>query len=241
MSQTEQLLGPDGPGPRFAVAFRGYDRVQVDSWLEAHGRWAADAQSRLGEMAHRAQVLESQSPEPDATSPPLTETLAIHVLEGAHDLARQLPEHVIRDAEAERQRLEQSAAEVVETARARSAQIVEAARSDRDEAIATLHEACEQIDVARLQTSDEAKERVRRRWEDATTALTDAEVELARLRARRQLVLSELTQLEQSIVESRRHLREHGATDVEAHNGAKRLRAEPRPEQDRWALMPIEW
>jgi hypothetical protein len=66
-------------------------------------------------------------------------------------------------------------------------------------------------------------------------------VELARLRARRQLVLSELTQLEQSIVESRRHLREHGATDVEAHNGAKRLRAEPRPEQDRWALMPIEW
>jgi chromosome segregation ATPase len=261
MAQLEQLVGPLGPAPRFAINFRGYDRIQVDAWLEAHGRQVADAQSRLAEMAYRTQGLESRvsGPEPDAPEDTIPEALATHVVDRAHEIARQLPERVVRDAEAEREALQRSAAEAVETARSRSAQIVQAARHERDEARATMDKAREQTDIARRQATEQARVQVQRRWEDAAGALAGVELELAGLGARRRDILAELAQLEQSLAESREHLRQHGVAEVEARTEPKGGRTEPKggrtepkgggtepgtepgPEHDRWPLMPIEW
>lgn len=243
MAQLDQLFAPPGPAPRFAIAFRGYDRTQVESWLEAHGRQVADAQSRLAEMTYRTRGLESRVSglEPEASEDPIPETLATHVLDRAHEIARELPERVVRDAEAEREALQRSAAEAVETARSRSAQIVELARHEQDEARATIDEARKQTDIARQQASTQARGQVQRKWEDAAGALAEVELELAGLGARRQDILADLAQLEQSLAQAREHLRQHGAAEVEARTKPKGGSTEPGREDHRWHLMPIEW
>jgi DNA repair exonuclease SbcCD ATPase subunit len=202
-------------------------------------------------MAYRTQGLESRvsGPEPDAPEDTIPEALATHVVDRAHEIARQLPERVVRDAEAEREALQRSAAEAVETARSRSAQIVEAARHERDEARAAIDKARKQSDIARQQASKHAREQVQRRWEDAAGALAEVELELARLGRQRQDILADLAQVEQSIAVSREHLREHGVAEVEARSEPKgggtepstEPGTEPGPEHHRWPLMPIEW
>jgi chromosome segregation ATPase len=151
----------------------------------------------------------------------------------------------MRDAETERTALERAATEAMETAQTRSAQIVGAARRDRDQLAARVDEARDQIDQLRREASDRARDHVQRKWEATTGALADTELELVGIKARRQIILAELGQLERSLEESRAHLRQHGAGAVETNDWPRQHRrddhAVPAPERQRSALMPIEW
>src|SRR5437773_5277693 len=46
--------------PEFAVAMRGYDRLQVDEYIEGLNRWLEEAQTRMGEAEARAASLETE-------------------------------------------------------------------------------------------------------------------------------------------------------------------------------------
>jgi DNA repair exonuclease SbcCD ATPase subunit len=97
-----------------------------------------------------------------------------------------------------------------------------------------VDEARQQIDLFRIQANDNARKQVQRRWEDATVALTEVDLELAGLRSRRQIVLAKLAQLEESIEESRAQLRERGEAEPVDSSASG-------PEHHPWASIPIEW
>jgi chromosome segregation ATPase len=183
------------------------------------------------------QLESSTAPEPaDGLSP---QSLAAFVLGRADDIASELPDHIVRDAETERRQLETTSTRVIQIARARSAQIIGAAQRDLDRVASTVHEARRQIEVLREQADATARARVQRTWQEATAAIADLEVELAGLRAERHAVVSELSQLEEEIEESRAQLRKRHAIDVDEVQPLDRL--ELQPERRRWSLMPVEW
>jgi chromosome segregation ATPase len=248
MHDADQLIGPLGPAPRFPIAFRGYDRGQVDSWLRDHERVIADvAAGPLAETTRRQQALETrlaelQLEEPEAQEPsegPSPESLAAFVLRRAQDIARELPDHMAHQAEAERQLAEETTAQVIEAARARSAQIVGAAQHDRDQVASLVEETRRQIDEFRDQANRMATEQVQRSWQPATAALAELEVELAGLRAQRHAVVAELSQLETALEETRAQLRDPDTAEVEVVPPVPSH--EPEPEHRHGALMPVEW
>ncbi len=258
MHDGDQLIEPLGPAPRFAIAFRGYDRSQVDSWLSDHGREMGDVDvsAPLAETTRRQEALESRLAElqgegeasakvAEEASP---ESLAAHVLSRAHDIARELPDRIVRDAETERQRLEESTAQALETAHARSAQIIGEAERDREQIASMADEAREQIETFRRQAEGTARERVQRRWHEATAMLAGLEVELTDLKSQHQATLSELSALQKQLEASRAELRErdrdNAALGMAAPRGSLGPGPEHRrrePEHRRRALMPLEW
>jgi chromosome segregation ATPase len=247
MHDADQLIGPVGPAPRFAIAFRGYDRSQVDSWLRDHEREMADVAGPLAETTRLQQALESrladlqldESEGQGASEGPSPESLAAFVLRRAQDIARELPDHMGHQAEAERQLAEEATTQVIEAARARSAQIVGAAQRDRDEVASMVDETRKQIDEFRDQANRMATEQVQRSWQPATLALAELEVELAGLRAQRHAVVSELSQLETALEATRAQLRDPDTAEVEVVPPVPSH--EPEPEHQPWALMPVEW
>jgi hypothetical protein len=59
---TQAQPGSTGSGgtlPDFAMALRGYDRLQVDDYLERQQRWAAEVVNRLQDAEHRAEAGEA--------------------------------------------------------------------------------------------------------------------------------------------------------------------------------------
>jgi hypothetical protein len=67
MAADDTSTGPGAPGgtgaalPDFAMALRGYDRLQVDDYLERQQRWAAEVVARLAEAEQRAQAGEAST------------------------------------------------------------------------------------------------------------------------------------------------------------------------------------
>jgi type I site-specific restriction endonuclease len=175
----------------------------------------------------------------DASEVPSPESLAAFVLRRAHDIARELPDHMVHQAETERYVAEESITQVIEEARARSAEIIGAAQRDRERVGFMIDQARRQIDVDREQASGEARERVQRTWQEATVAFAELEVEMAEVRAQRDAVVSELSQLDKAVEESRSQLRKRDAIDVDVVAPVDSF--EPGPERRRWALMPVEW
>ncbi|HEY1636765.1 MAG TPA: hypothetical protein VGF64_18575 [Acidimicrobiales bacterium] len=247
MHDADQLINPLGPAPRFATTFRGYDRSQVDSWLRDHAGELAEVVDPLAATTRRQQALESRLAElqlesstaPDPADELSPQSLAAFVLGRADDIASELPDHIVRDAETERRQLETTSTRAIQIARARSAQIIGAAQRDLDRVASSVDEARRQIEVLREQADATARARVQRTWQEASTAIADLEVELAGLRAERHAVVSELSQLEEEIEESRAQLRKRHAIDVDEVQPLDRL--ELQPERRRWALMPVEW
>jgi chromosome segregation ATPase len=210
--------------------------TEVAGPLAATTRRQQALESRLAELQVEGSEPSEQSEASDEPSP---QSLAAFVLGRAHDIARQLPDHIVRDAEAERQRLEEITAQAIKTAHARSARIIGAAYRDRDEVDSIIDEARRQIDAFRERAHATATARAQRSWQEATAALAEVEVELAALRAERHAVLSELSQLERAVEASRAQLRKRDAIEADVVTPVARF--ELQPERHRWALMPVEW
>ena len=208
----DELQDDPGPRPRFGITFRGYDRYEVDSWLRQHDDDAGQARA-IAQATHRAQVLEARLSEleGEAARSPLPESLAGFVLSRTRMVAEDLPEHVTEAAEAERKAAEEATKEVIESARERSAQIVDDANRDRQEVVALVDEAKRQLDQFREQAGDTARDRVRGKWAKTTDALTEMEVQLAQVRARHEELRAELAELEESLEASRTLLRQRSA------------------------------
>ena len=133
MAADDTSRGPSGVGgsgalPDFAMALRGYDRFQVDDYLERQQRWAADVELRLSDAVHRAEAseaaaatlrarlaeLEAKQAE-DADGPPrsiaaLGDRVG-RILQTAWDAGEEVREEVVSAARAEAVDIERRAAE----------------------------------------------------------------------------------------------------------------------------------
>jgi hypothetical protein len=189
---TSREPGPPGASgamlPDFAMALRGYDRLQVDDYLERQQRWAAEVELRLADAEQRAEAgeaaartlrarvaeLEAKERE-DAEGPPrsiqaLGDRVA-HILQTAWDAGEEVREEVVSSARAEAAEIERRAAErdaesstAIERARAQASEIAAAGEQARDEAEAEAA----RVKAAEIVSNAEATaERVRN---DATAA-----------------------------------------------------------------------
>src|SRR5205823_11070212 len=109
----EPMIGDRLERPTFAV-IRGYDRTQVDAYLAEQASWEIEARGRIHEL--EAAVSEFED---------LAETSR-----SDRDRAYELLQH----AQADRDEAQRKAAEVVEAAHVRAAELYEASRLDRREA-----------------------------------------------------------------------------------------------------------
>jgi hypothetical protein len=192
---------PRGGGaalPDFAMALRGYDRLQVDDYLERQQRWAADVELRLGDAEHRAEAseaaaatlrarlveLEAKQAE-DADGPPrsiaaLGDRVG-RILQTAWDAGEGVREEVVSAARAEAAEIERGAAErdaeataALERARAQAAQVLAAAEQARHEAEAEAAQIREEAEgTARVKAAElvsEAEATADRVRNDATAS-----------------------------------------------------------------------
>jgi hypothetical protein len=150
--------GSGGNLPDFAMALRGYDRLQVDDYLERQQRWAAEVVNRLGDAEHRAEAgeaaasslrsrlseLEAKQAE-DADGPPrsiaaLGDRVG-RILQTAWDAGEEVRDEVVSAARSEAAAIERRAAEreaaaaaALDRARGEAEEIVAAAETRRVEA-----------------------------------------------------------------------------------------------------------
>jgi cell division septum initiation protein DivIVA len=181
--------------PEFAVAMRGYDRLQVDEYIERLNRWLEEAQTRMGEAEARAAELESevmalrqrvaamedehvQSTDPslDAVASRVRRMLdeALADCEAIRGKARQ-------EAEASVKYARETATEIVSRAQRSIADMVKETRADRDEASDGV------LSQARQRAQEIEKEAAMRK-----AAAAD---EVRALEQRRAEVLAEMTKL----------------------------------------------
>jgi hypothetical protein len=177
---TSKEPGPPGASgamlPDFAMALRGYDRLQVDDYLERQQRWAADVELRLADAERRAEAgetaartlrarvaeLEAKERE-DAEGPPrsiqaLGDRVG-HILQTAWDAGEEVREEVVSSARAEAAEIERQAAErdaesgtAIERARAQASDIAAAGEQARHEA---------EAEAARIREEAEGTARVK--------------------------------------------------------------------------------
>jgi hypothetical protein len=150
--------GSGGNLPDFAMALRGYDRLQVDDYLERQQRWAAEVVNRLGDAERRAEAseaaastlrsrladLEAKHAE-DADGPPrsiaaLGDRVG-RILQTAWDAGEEVREEVVSAARSEAAAIERRASEreaaaaaAVDSAHDEAREIVAAAETRRVEA-----------------------------------------------------------------------------------------------------------
>jgi hypothetical protein len=187
MEETEGMAADDAsrdraPGgsgamlPDFAMALRGYDRLQVDDYLERQQRWAAEVEVRLADAEQRADASEAAAAKlrsrlseleakqiEEAEGPPRSITAlgdrVGHILQTAWDAGEEVREEVVSAARSEAAEIERRAAErdaesstVIDRARARAAEIVAAGEQTRHEA---------EAEAARIREEAEGTARVK--------------------------------------------------------------------------------
>jgi hypothetical protein len=178
--------------PDFAMALRGYDRLQVDDYLERQQRWAADVELRLSDAEHRAEASEAAAAtlrarlaeleakqEEDADGPPrsiaaLGDRVG-RILQTAWDAGEEVRDEVVSSARAEALEVERRAAErdaeataALDRARVQAGEILAAAEQSRHEA---------EAEAARIREEAEGTARVR-----AAELVTEAEATAERVR-----------------------------------------------------------
>ena len=176
-----ERVGPGGTGalPDFAMALRGYDRFQVDDYLERQQRWAADVELRLSDAEHRAEASEAASAslrarlaeleakqEEDADGPPrsiaaLGDRVG-RILQTAWDAGEEVREEVVSAARAEAVDIERRTAEreaaanaALDRARAQAGEVIAAAEQTRHEAEAEAARVLEEAEgTARVKAAE---------------------------------------------------------------------------------------
>lgn len=191
-TQTGSTTPAGAALPDFAMALRGYDRLQVDDYLERQQRWAAEVEARLGDAEHRAEASEAaastlrarlveleEKQVEDSDGPPRSiEALGDRVgmiLQTAWDAGEEVREEVVSAARAEAAAVEQRAAEreaeanaSLDRARMQAAELVAAGEQARHEA---------EAEAARIREEAEGTARVK-----AAELVGDAEATADRVR-----------------------------------------------------------
>ena len=179
MAPDDTSRAPGATGamlPDFAMALRGYDRLQVDDYLERQQRWAAEVEARLADAEQRASSSEAAATalrsrvaeleakqQEDAEGPPrsiaaLGDRVGL-ILQTAWDAGEEVREEVVSGARAEAADVERRAAErdaettaALDRARGQAAEIVAAGEQTRHEA---------EAEAARIREEAEGTARVK--------------------------------------------------------------------------------
>lgn len=174
--------------PEFAHAVRGYDRYQVDDYIERLNEWAAGAQARALEAEGQLQAqdqeirhlrdrvgeLESERPStPDQALKTAAERTS-EIVTAAVQQADEIRRRAAADAERRLDEASLQAVAAVEAARQSVAGLAEEATQER-------RDARQRIDAMYDDAARHAEEVKRRATEEAETVLGDARVEAARI------------------------------------------------------------
>ena len=211
-SDEEPFTGGARSSLHFARAMRGYNRNDVDLWIASNHRPARELMARSAAAIRRVHDLEARLSELEssaADTPPL-QSLADTVLERASEVARGLQRHVVSQAETERDEIRKIAAEEIEAAEVRSAEIVAEAKRDHEEVASMMDEARKQVGLFLQQGKAMARERARATWAEAAGTRSELSFELQRLEEQRQAVLGELAQSRRAVAASKKLLGEKG-------------------------------
>ena len=184
--------GSGGTLPDFAMALRGYDRLQVDDYLERQQRWAAEVVSRLSEAEQRAEAseaaaaslrsrlvdLEAQQAE-DADGPPrsiaaLGDRVG-RILQTAWDAGEEVREEVVSSARAEAAAIERRTAE----REAAAATALDRAQDEAGEILAAAEARRQEADADATRVREEAEGIARAR---AAELVSEAEATAERVR-----------------------------------------------------------
>lgn len=200
--------------PQFAHAVRGYDRFQVDEYVERLGEWATRSQARALELERDAAerreyvaTLEAQLRELEARGPAAPEEAIQAAAERAAEAvgsALRAADEIRRRASDEAERRLDDAArqalEAVETARQSMAALSEESMRERAQAREQVESAVEaarrQADEERRRARDEAERLLIEGRARAAEVVADAEAEAE---AVRQASIDERRQLEESL------------------------------------------
>ena len=188
----------DGNGtPRFASAVRGYDRMQVDDYIERLHEWIEQADARAQQCeaaAARAKAEVEQMRRRLASVDAGTLSATPESLKTLGDQVEKIMQSSFHDAEDVRRRAEEAATRIMEQATARAEELSHAAEElfvQAQEALAGAGAAAaDQIDAARAAAAAERDELVER-------ALTDAREMDKRTRAEEAVRREQLAALEQ--------------------------------------------
>jgi hypothetical protein len=214
--------GSGGNLPDFAMALRGYDRLQVDDYLERQQRWAAEVVNRLGDAEHRAESSEAAAEslrsrlveleakeEEDADGPPrsiaaLGDRVG-RILQTAWDAGEEVREEVVSSARAEASAIERRTAEreaaaatALDRAHDEAREIIaaaEARRADADADSARVREEAEGIARARAAELVSEAEAIAERVRNDASAAAERTIESGeRRRAELEEVIAGLQQ-----------------------------------------------
>jgi len=180
MTTTEQTTAPE-----FAIAMRGYDRLQVDEYVSQLNAWVAEAESRqtmaesfVGDRDRHIESLERRIRELEADQQQSQASAAVNEL--SERITKALDE-VIANCNDLHTRTQARCGEILKGARRDAQAVVDAAR----ETVAELES------VARTEAQQVT---------DAANAYrTSADAEVERLRTEHQRVLEQLSQLRGSL------------------------------------------
>lgn len=214
--------------PRFAIGIRGYDRAEVDAYIEEFGGWVAEERARLEvsrrqfeaarcEMsALRERIVELERELEGRATPTLADLgqEAADIFQNASHVAEELVSGA-----------GEQAAEIVWTAEKRAAALGEDARHDRqlaEEILSRIRSDAEEAaaELRRL-AEKEAEDLVRRGEETRRSALSrledqrrDVEAEITKLEGRRDAMLDDLERLAGAIATIARQMRSRASTEI---------------------------
>ena len=174
--------------PEFAHAVRGYDRYQVDDYIERLNEWAAgaharalDAERTVQEQAERIQSLQDRLAETDEHRPPAVDeairaaaTRTAEMVTAAVAQADDIRRRASADADRRLDEASRQAIAIVEAARQSVAGLTEEAATARTEARARVQTVLDDV-------TQQAEDLRRRADETAETAVADARAEATRL------------------------------------------------------------
>lgn len=214
----------ESPTPDFATAVRGYDRMQVDDYVEHLNQWveqadvraqqcedaAARATAELDEMRRKASISDAESLTATPTSMHALGQRVGAIMQSSFRAARDLQTQAENDARAAVGAAEEQAARIVAEAAARADELTRAAEDlfrQAQEVVAEARDAAvSQIEEARERGNAQADELVERARSEAQelaaqSASTEASSRerLAHLEEQRAEVLTEISTLRERL------------------------------------------
>lgn len=198
--------------PQFAHAVRGYDRFQVDEYVERLTEWATRSQARAleleragAERQQHAAALESQLRELQARGPAGPE----EAIQAAADRAAEAVSAAIRAAEEIRRRASDDAERRLEEAGRQALEVVETARQSMaalsEESMRERAQAREQVESATEAARRQAEEERRRARDEAERVLIEGRARAAEVVAEAE---AEAEAVRQASIDERRQLEE---------------------------------
>jgi DivIVA domain-containing protein len=198
---------------RFAVVMRGYNRDQVDAFLEACEQWAQDARSRiegtdarLAEANRRAEALKVRLGElesraeagPRHSLVSLTERTE-EMLGMVREAGNELQANIEAEALEDKEEVKREAAQMSEAGRAKAKQITAEAQREHASVAPSVQDVRQEADRCLEEGKATATERADAVRQRSRGAMQEVQRELVRLEDERRAAVEDLRGLQESL------------------------------------------